>query len=164
MISIIAARSRNNVIGRNNDLPWYLPADLQHFKMLTLGKTVVMGRKTFESIVARINKPLPGRHNVVVTRSTDFAVEGVTVMHDVSRVAALEGEVFVIGGAQLYDQLIHLADRLYITEVHTVLDGDASFPKVDPSLWRETKCEKHQADEKNQFDFDFVVYERAHKS
>lgn len=158
MISIIVAKANNNIIGSKNELPWYLPADLRHFKAVTSGHTVVMVRTTYESIVARIGKPLPDRHNVVVTRDPVFTQPGVTVIHSIQAINEL-GDVFVIGGAEMYRQTIDMADRLYITEVHADIDGDTYFPILSAS-WQEISRESHRADEKNQYDYDFVVYER----
>lgn len=158
MISLIVAKSQNNVIGSKNDLPWYLPADLKHFKEITIGHTVVMGRTTFQSIVTRLNKPLPKRKNVVITRDESFDYAGVKVIHDIDSVKTL-GDVFVIGGAKIYEQTISLADKLYITEIHADIEGDTYFPNIDGS-WQETSRESHRADEKNQYDYDFVTYEK----
>ncbi len=157
MISLIVAKARNGIIGSNNDLPWYLPADLRHFKEVTMGHTVVMGRKTFESILQRLGKPLPDRKNVVITRDRLFSYPGVTIIHDVADISTL-GDCFVIGGAEIYRQTINMADRLYITEVHADIEGDTFFPDINSS-WKEISREQHQADDKNQFDYDFVVYE-----
>ena len=158
MISLIVAKARNGIIGSNNDLPWYLPADLRHFKEVTMGHTVVMGRKTFESILQRLGKPLPDRKNVVITRDQSFTYPGVTIIHDVNEISQL-GDCFVIGGAEIYGQTIDMADRLYITEVHADSEGDTFFPALDAS-WKEISRVQHQADDKNQYDYDFVVYER----
>lgn len=158
MISIIVAVSQGNVIGSKNDLPWYLPADLKHFKTVTNGKTVVMGRKTFESIVTRLGKPLPNRRNVVITRDAKFSYPGVEVIHSVADVKKL-GDVFVIGGAEIYRQTVEMAHVLYITQVKTNVEGDTFFPTLY-SKWREKTRESHKADDKNPFDYDFVVYER----
>ena len=158
MISLIVAVAENNVIGSNNDLPWRLSADLKRFKELTSGHTVVMGRKTFESIVKRLGKPLPNRKNVVVTRSP-FVYDGVTVLHDLNSVKNLDGEVFIVGGADIYAQTLFLAERLFVTEVKAHVLGDAYFPALEPEHWQEISRESHVKDEKNQYDFDFVVYE-----
>lgn len=157
-LQIIAAVARDGIIGSNNDLPWYLPADLRHFKEVTMGHTVVMGRKTFESILQRLGKPLPDRKNVVITRDRLFSYPGVTIIHDVADISKL-GDCFVIGGAEIYRQTIDMADRLYITEVHADIEGDTFFPDINSS-WKEISREQHQADDKNQYDYDFVVYER----
>ena len=159
MISLIVARAENGVIGSKNDLPWYLPADLKRFKELTTDNTVVMGRKTFESILARLGKPLPNRRSVVVTRRPDAAYEGADVIHDIEEIERMSGEVYIIGGAEIYKATLHMADKLYITEIKAHIDGDAHFPVLDPHEWRELSRESHKKDEKNQYDFDFVVYE-----
>lgn len=160
MLNYVVAKARNDVIGSKNDLPWYLPADLKHFKELTLGHAVVMGRKTFDSIVARLGKPLPGRTNVVVTRNQDFTYPGVTVLHDIESIYDLEGDVYNIGGAELFRATFDRADTLYVTEVHASIPGDTYFPVIDLAQWRETAREPHTADEKNPYDYDFVTYER----
>ena len=158
MLSIIVAKARNNVIGSHNDLPWYLPADLKHFKQLTTDHTVIMGRKTFESIVTRLGKPLPDRRSVVLTRDTGFLYTGVEVIHSVDSIRRFDN-AWIIGGAELYRQTIDLADQLYITDVHADIPGDTYFPLLGTE-WRETSRETHQADGANPFDYDFVVYER----
>ncbi len=158
MISCIVARAENGVIGSENDLPWYLPADLKRFKDLTTGRTVVMGRKTYESIVARLGHALPNRKNVVLTRQ-DITLPDASIIHAIDDVRKLE-DVFIIGGAEVYRAAFDLIDKLYVTEVHATVSGDAHFPAIDPAAWRETSRESHEKDEKNQFDYDFVVYER----
>lgn len=160
MIAMVVAMAEHNVIGQENGLPWYLPADLKHFKALTTGHTVVMGRTTFESIVARLHKPLPDRRNVVISRDRAYGYEGVEVVNDVSVALTLADDVFIIGGAQIYAATIEQADRLYVTEVHAVVPGDTYFPAIDPLLWQEVSREPHKADEKNKYDYDFVVYDR----
>lgn len=159
MISLIVARANNGVIGSRNDLPWYLSADLRRFKELTTGQTVVMGRKTYESILRRLGHALPDRRNIVLTRqAVDFP--DAEVIHDVRDIENL-GDVFVIGGAEVYAATIDLANRLYVTEVHADIEGDAHFPEIDPTMWREVSREPHTQDEKNQYDYDFVVYARS---
>jgi dihydrofolate reductase len=158
-ISLIAALARNRVIGRNNQLPWRLSADLQHFKTLTMGKPIIMGRKTFESI----GKPLPGRTNIVLTRERQFLAQGCVVVHDIDQalqVAAESDEVMIIGGANLYRQFLPRADRLYLTEVKAEVTGDTWFPDLDITGWTETERVSHQADEKNEYDYDFVILDR----
>ncbi len=159
-ISLIAAMADNGVIGRNNRLPWRLSADLQRFKALTMGKPIVMGRKTWESI----GRPLPGRTNIVVTRDVGYRAEGCVVVHSVDQaleVAAGSDEVMVIGGANLYQQLLGRADRLYLTQVRADVEGDAWFPGFDRAQWREVERESHSRDEKNEFDYAFVTLERS---
>ncbi len=158
-IALIAALARNRVIGRDNQLPWRLSADLQHFKALTMGKPIVMGRKTYESI----GKPLPGRTNIVVTRDENYNAEGCVVVHSIDEaLQAADGadEVMIMGGANLYSQLLPRADRLYLTEVQADVPGDAWFPELVASEWQELERESHPADEKNEFDYDFVVLAR----
>jgi dihydrofolate reductase len=161
-IALIWAMSENRVIGKENGLPWHLPADLKHFKAMTLGKPVIMGRKTFESI----GRALPGRENIVVTRRSGYQADGITVVNDpdealeVGRKAASGagvGEVMVIGGAEIYRLMMGRAQRLYITEIHGSFDGDARFPDFDPKDWVETSRAFHAAEGKDQPDYSFVV-------
>jgi dihydrofolate reductase len=153
MISLIAAVSENNCIGKKNALPWYLPEDLKHFKQITSGYTVLMGRKTWESIPAKF-RPLPNRKNIVITAQMDFSVPNdVEVYHTISE--ALEAhkneQIFIIGGGNIYIQTINLADTLYITHVHQTVDGDVFFPKIDKAVWREIERENFEK-------FSFVKY------
>lgn len=162
LLSIIAAMAGNRVIGIDNRLPWRLPADLAYFKALTLGHHMIMGRKTYESLPG--GKPLPGRTAVVVTRDPAYAAPGCVVAHslaDAVAACAEDGEVFFIGGADMYRQALEVAQRMYLTEVKTELEGDARFPEFDPAVWRETSRTHCRADEKNPYDYDFVVYERV---
>lgn len=162
-LSIIAALSTNNVIGRDNAVPWRLSTDLKRFKALTMGHHLIMGRKTYESV----GRPLPGRVNVVITRREDFAAEGVTVVHSLEEAirlaaAAGEGEAFIAGGAEIYQQSMHRADRMYLTRVHAEVEGDTLFPDFDDvSEWRLVDAEHFDADEKNEYPFSFLTYERA---
>lgn len=158
-IVLIAAVARNGVIGRDNQLPWRLKSDLQHFKATTTGSPILMGRHTWESL----GRPLPGRRNLVVTRNLEYAAPGAEVFD--SPEAALETmhgapRVFVIGGAELYRQILDQADRLLITEVWADVEGDAHFPEIDPACFEETRREEHSADPDNEHDFDFVEYRR----
>jgi dihydrofolate reductase len=162
MISLIAAVSDNNVIGYHRELPWRLPADMKYFVEKTLGNTIVIGRTTFELIIAaHAGKLLKNRKNVVLTTKPDYSYPGVLVIHGIDELKSLKGEVMVIGGAKVYEATITMADRLYITEVHTVVEGEAHFTPIDPNSWRETSRQSHLADESNQYDYDFVVYDRA---
>lgn len=161
LTSIIVAVSENGVIGKDNQLIWRLPDDLKRFKALTLGHPMIMGRKTFESI----GKPLPGRTSIVITRNTDFKADGVLVEHSLE--AALKAareiedqEVFIIGGGELYKQALPLTDKLYITEVNTVTDGDTFFEISNPEQWEEIERTVHQADERHIFSFNFVNYSK----
>jgi len=146
----------NLVIGKGNDLPWYLPEDLQNFKKLTLGKTVLMGRKTYESIVKRLGKPLPGRKNVIITRQADFTVpDGVLVfqsLDDAFKTLSAE-DVYVIGGAEIYKLALPSAQEMYMTHVRGNFEGDAYFPAVDWSQWEKVEEEKHEK-------FTFAKYKR----
>lgn len=160
VLSLIAAMDQHHVIGIQNRLPWHLPADLKHFKKLTMGKSIVMGRTTFESI----GKPLPDRRNIVITRSAEFRAPGCDIVHSIEQALALtqqEPEAMIIGGASLYAQTLPLAQRLYLTLVHTTLtDGDAFFPSVDWSDWVVVEREDHEADERNEFDFSFLTFDK----
>lgn len=143
-VSLIAAVARNGVIGRDGDLPWRIPADLRFFKQTTMGKPIVMGRKTFDSI----GRVLPGRTNIVVTRNADFAAKDAIIVASLDdAIAAADGadEVMVIGGAEIYRQAVARADRLYLTEVDAEPEGDAHFPEIDRSEWRETARTDHPA-------------------
>jgi dihydrofolate reductase len=156
IISLIAAMSKNRVIGINNTLPWHLPADLQHFKQLTLGHPIIMGRKTFESI----GHALPGRTNLIISRSKYPAPANCTVVNSIE--AAIDfckvlDELFFIGGAQIYEQAIQLADCLYLTEIDTEITGDAHFPEIDSAHWLETDRQHHQ---ELPYAYDFVTYNR----
>ena len=159
MICLIVAQAKNGVIGLKNDLPWQLSADLRRFKELTTGQTVLMGRKTYESITARLGHALPNRRNIVLTRQ-NIELPDAEVVHSLDEVSRL-GDLFIIGGAEVYRATIGMADRLYITEVKANIEGDAYFPAVDTGLWREVSREPRMKDEKNQYDFDFVIYERV---
>lgn len=159
-VSIIAAVARNGVIGRDGHLPWRLSDDLKHFKRVTIGKPIVMGRKTYASI----GKPLPGRENIVLTRDPQLQAEGCTVVHSVEEALKAAGnaeEVMVIGGAAVYAALLPQADRLYVTEVHAEVAGDVQFPDIDPTAWRERERSSHPADGRNEYAFDTVVLERT---
>jgi dihydrofolate reductase len=165
-IALIAAVAENGVVGRDNQLPWHLPGDLPYFKRVTLGKPVVMGRKTWDSI----GRPLPGRANIVVSRQAGLQLEGATVVADIESALALaadiaagEGaqELMVIGGAEIYALALPLAQRLYLTEVHAEVAGDAWFPPWNRADWQERSREYHSAAATNPYDFSFVVYERA---
>lgn len=149
-MNLIAAVADNGVIGAGNALPWRLPDDLRRFQALTMGHTLVMGRKTFDSI----GRPLRGRTTIVITRDRAFSREGVRVVHSVDEALAAPGELFIAGGAETYAQTIARATRLYITHVARAYDGDAHFPRIDPALWRAVERESHDG-------FSFVTYARA---
>lgn len=152
--SLICAVAKNNCIGINNKLPWNIPEDLKHFKDLTMGKTVLMGQKTFESILGYLGKPLPGRRTVVITNSPDFIPpEGVRVVHSLDEMfnSLKDEDVFVCGGASIYKQTVNSVDTLYITHVDQVVDGDVFFPEIDKNIWQEAEREDHEG-------FSFVKY------
>lgn len=159
-ISIVVAKSENNVIGYQNQLPWHLPADLKHFKMLTSGHPIIMGRKTFESI----GKPLPNRTNIIVTRDAHFSIANgyvCTSLHDAIKQASQEEtEIFIIGGAEIYQQSLSLVNKIYLTIVHAHIVGDTFFPTLDEYVWQETSREYFSADEKNNLPYSFVVLEK----
>jgi len=161
-VSLIVALSTNRVIGRDGGLPWYLPADLKHFKRTTMGHHLIIGRRTWEEV----GKPLPGRDMVVVTRSREFAAEGVQVARSVERaleIAAADDEPFIGGGAQIYRIALArgLVDRLYLTRIHAEVEGDTYFPELDLDEWVLRSEEHHEANEKNRFPYSFEVYERT---
>jgi dihydrofolate reductase len=158
-IALVAALARNGVIGRDNRLPWRLPADLQHFKQLTMGRPIVMGRRTWASL----GRPLPGRRNIVVTRDRAFRCDGCVVTHSIDEaLAAAAGseEVMIIGGAELYAQTLPQADRLYLTQVMADVEGDVRFPDFDTADWVEVERRACKADGKNEYDYQFVVLDR----
>ncbi|TCT25512.1 dihydrofolate reductase [Melghiribacillus thermohalophilus] len=161
MISLLVAMDQNRLIGRNNQLPWHLPEDLRYFKKTTMGHTIVMGRKTFESI----GKPLPGRENMVMSRNRNFQPEGCVVIHSWEPVMERNSrnpdqEIFVIGGQRLFEQAIAFADRMYITEIDEQFEGDTYFPAFDPSEWQLISKTKGKKDDQNPYDYSFCVYER----
>jgi dihydrofolate reductase len=163
MISVIVAASTNNVIGMQGGLPWRISDDLKRFKALTLGKPVVMGRRTYESI----GRPLPGRQNIVITRQAGFDAQGCDVVASPQEALAITGgaaEVFVIGGSEIYALFLPQANRLYLTRVHARIDGDAHFPDIDEKQWRLVDTEAHDASDANQFAFEFRTYERQDRS
>ena len=158
-LSLIVAMAKNHTIGINNTLPWRCPEDLKHFKALTMGHHMIMGRKTFDSI----GKPLPGRTTVVVTRNTDLQIEGCQMAHSLKAAIAAcagEDEIFIVGGAELYRQAITLADTLYITEIQQDVDGDAYFPEFDKNAWRETSRVVNSQITPQPLNFHFVTYRR----
>ncbi len=155
MIALIAAISENNCIGKSGTLPWYIPEDLKRFKKITTGHTVLMGRKTWESIPEKF-RPLPDRKNIVITRNTTYPVpRGVVLYHSVEDALKHEqGDIMVIGGAEIYAQSIDRADTLYITHIRTCIeDGTAFFPTIDRTIWKETDREEHEH-------FSFVTYKK----
>lgn len=159
MISFIVAMDRNRLIGSNNGLPWRLPADLKHFKAVTLGKPVIMGRNTYESI----GRPLPERHNIVVSRNAAFSAPGCTTVNSVPaalREAGAAQEIMVIGGAQLFAELLPQAQRIYLTQIDAQFPGDVWFPELDAGVWQEVARTDHAPDERNPYPYHFLILER----
>jgi dihydrofolate reductase len=159
-VSIIAAMAENRVIGRDNALPWRLPADLQHFKALTVGKPIVMGRKTWESLPGL----LPERPHIVVTNNPAYRAIGCTVVNSLDAALDAAGEVpeiMVVGGARIYEQALPLAQLIYLTQVHTEAEGDILFPALDLDLWHELEREHHPADENNPYPYTFLTLQRS---
>ncbi len=158
-LAIIVATDQQGLIGENNDLPWRLSADLQYFRRVTMAKPLIMGRNTHESI----GRPLPGRKNIIVTKNKSFHADGCTVVNSIDdALLACEDvdEVMVMGGASLYEQLLPIADKLYLTQVHASLAGDTWFPAWNKEEWSEISREDYQADGKNEYDYSFIVYEK----
>jgi len=160
-LSIIVAVANNNIIGQHNTLPWHLPEDLKRFKSLTMGHHIIMGRKTYESL----GRLLPGRSTVIVTRNKDYHVDGAIVVHSLQQALAVcqtDTEVFLIGGAELYEIGLQQADKIYLTEIHADFDGDAFLPAIDMTCWQETSRNQHKAT--NGLAFSYVSFERITKS
>mgnify|MGYP003384510690 CR=1 FL=1 len=165
ILSMIVATADNNIIGKDNTMPWHLPADLAYFKKMTLGKPIIMGRKTYESI----GRPLPGRRNIVISRDESYVAEGIDTVTSVEHALALvdgsDGsqavkEIMVIGGGAIYKHCLPNADRLYVTHIKAKVDGDTQFPNYDNASWQKTSSELRSSDEKNAYDLNFCVYER----
>lgn len=162
VLSIIVAASENRVIGRDNALIWHVSADLKRFRQLTTGHTVIMGRRTFESI----GRALPQRRNIVISRNPDFRAENCEVtgsLTDALKMVGMEDEVFIIGGGSVYNEIWKRADRLYLTLVHTVTEGDTFIPAVGPEEWEIIACQDFKAGEKDDFDYSFIDYRRIKK-
>ena len=160
-ISIIAAIGSNHVIGSEGKLLWHMPADMKRFKELTTGKTVIMGRRTYESI----GRPLPQRTNIILTRSKNFFADGCIVVNSLDEsmeLAENEDNIFVIGGASVYEQFLPHANKMYLTLIEHAFDGDTLFPNFDMLEWRETQREQHKKDDKNPYNYTFVTMERIH--
>lgn len=164
-LSVIAAASENNVIGRNNDLPWSLPDDMKFFRKTTSGSPIIMGRKNYESI----GRALPKRQNIVISRDPDLHIDGcdcVTSLEDAVRLAesGSPDEAFVIGGGQIYAQSMDLADKLYITRIHAEIEGDVYFPEISPDEWKLVSEEFHDKDDDHEYAFTFQIFERKPKN
>ena len=160
-LSMIVAHADNRIIGKNNDMPWHLPADLAYFKKITLGKPIIMGRKTYESI----GRPLPGRQNIVISRDENYQAAGIDSVTSVEQAISLAGvvdEVMVIGGGAIYAHCLPFANRLYITHIKSNIEGDTQFPEYDVvNDWQLTQSEQLSANENNVFDLDFCIYDRS---
>ena len=164
-IAAMVARAANGCIGRNNKLPWYLPNDLKYFKRVTFGKPIIMGRKTWESLKG----PLPGRANIVISRNVDYQAAGarlvgtleeaMTLANDIALIDGVD-EAVIIGGSEIYRLALPHIERLYVTEVHAVVEGDAFFPELDGTQWQEVGREDFSAEGANPYDYSFVVYQR----
>lgn len=160
ILSLVVAMAENNVIGKNGTMPWHLPADLRHFRAVTTGKSVIMGRKTYESI----GKPLPNRRNLVISRTPDFSALGcevVTSLDQALQACAGEAEVMIIGGGQIYAEALPRAQRIYLTRIQARIEGDTTFPDLTPSQWREVKRTMTPPDGKNAYACAFTVLERV---
>ncbi|WP_339833422.1 dihydrofolate reductase [uncultured Flavobacterium sp.] len=158
MLTLIAAASENNALGKDNDLVWHLPDDFKRFKALTSGHYIVMGRKTFESFP----KPLPNRTHVIITRQKNYEVpEGCIVVNSLTKAIEISPEneeIFIIGGGQIYKQSIEIADKIELTRVHTTVEADTFFPKIDEDVWEVIESEHHPKDEKHQYDFTYLTF------
>ena len=158
-IAAIVAMSENSVIGKQNTLPWHLPADLHHFKTTTMAKPILMGRKTYESI----GRALPGRCNIVITRDPSFQAPGCVVVNSIEgalEAASYSEEIFIIGGALLYEHMMPRIQRIYMTIIHHEFEGDTFFPVIDKAEWQERERETHQADEQNRYSYSFIILDR----
>ena len=163
LVSAIVAAAENNAIGKDNQLLWHLPNDLRFFKRTTSGHTIIMGRKTYESV----GKPLPNRRNMIITRQSGYAVEGAEVFHSLGAAlqhCAGEPEVFVVGGAEIYQQALPVVDCIYLTRVHAEIVGDSFFPTLDEKEWRLVSEDSHPADERHAHSYTFEVYERREQA
>lgn len=160
MINVIVAKASNNVIGAKNDLIWHLPNDLKHFKNLTSGHPIIMGRKTFESL----GRPLPNRTNIVVTRDKDWQAENIekefSLEKAIESAKKINDDIYIIGGGNIYKQAMEFADVLYITEVHHEFEGDTYFPEIDEEIWEEVARENFMKDEKHPYAYSYVTYKR----
>jgi dihydrofolate reductase len=160
MITIMAAIAENNALGKDNQLIWYLPADLKRFKKTTLNHVVIMGRKTFESL----GKPLPNRTNIIITRDKKYKAEGCVVVNSLTEALKaaknIDENPFILGGAEIYKQAMLFADKLDLTFVHHKFDADVFFPEIEKTIWKETSRSAYKADDKNKYDYSFITFER----
>jgi dihydrofolate reductase len=163
-ISIIVAVAENNVIGKDNTLIWHLPVDMKFFKDKTTGHCIITGRKNYESIPEKF-RPLPNRTNIVITRQTNYNASGAIIASSIEDAIEKakqknDDEIFIIGGAEIYKQCLPFVDKIYLTRIHHFFDGDAFFPELDPSEWRETQRIKGVTDDKNKYEHDFITLEK----
>ena len=161
MLKILVAFDENRVIGKNNALIWHLPADLKRFKALTTGHVIIMGRKTFESI----GRPLPNRTTIVISRQQDLNIEGVILAHSVEEAilkakSISRDDIFIVGGAEIYQLSLPLADQILVTQLHDIFEGDAFFPEISPAIWEVTEQERGVTDEQNAYQFSYITYAR----
>lgn len=159
MIALIWAMDENGVIGNKNQLPWHLPEDLKFFKKTTMSSPIIMGRKTWDSI----GRPLPGRKNIVITRNTSFSCEGCEVIHSIEELEQYRNDsqtVYVIGGAEIFSLVLPVADRLILTKIHAEFEGDTYFPSINWGEWKQISSEKGLRDEKNPYDYEYLIYDR----
>ena len=161
MLKILVAFDENRVIGKNNALIWHLPADLKRFKALTTGHVIIMGRKTFESI----GRPLPNRTTVVISRQQDLKIEGVILAHSVEEAilkakSISRDDIFIVGGAEIYQLSLPLADQILVTQLHDIFEGDAFFPEISPAIWEVAEQERGITDEQNAYQFSYITYAR----
>jgi dihydrofolate reductase len=161
LVSMIVAAAENGTIGKDGDMPWRLPADLKNFKRITLGHTIIMGRKTWDSI----NRVLPGRQTVIVTRQVGYRVDGAIVVGSLEEALTATDDVspFVVGGAEIYRLALPLVQKIYLTQVHAEIKGDTFLPEIDFSQWKKLESTRYSADAKNSHDFSFVVWEKTHR-
>lgn len=160
MITLVVAKNENNVIGEDNQLIWHLPNDLKHFKQITSGHPIIMGRKTFESV----GKPLPNRTNIVITRNKSWKAEDVLVVYSLEEAIEIgqkiDEQIFIIGGGVIFELSMKVADAIELTQIHNHASGDSFFPAIDPKIWQEISREDFEKDGKNPFDYSFIRYER----
>lgn len=160
MVSLIVAHADQNVIGFKGSMPWHLPDDLKHVKRLTEGNTIVMGRKTYDSI----GRPLPNRRNVVMTRDKNFTAEGVDIIHSVDEIKSLDGKVFIFGGSNIYKETMHLVDEMYVTRIYETFGGDTFFPEYDINEWTVSDRETGEVNTRNKYPHEFIHYVRKTQS
>lgn len=161
MLKILVAFDENRVIGKNNALIWHLPADLKRFKALTTGHVIIMGRKTFESI----GRPLPNRTTIVISRQQDLKIEGVILAHSVEEAilkakSISRDDIYIVGGAEIYQLSLPLADQILVTQLHDIFEGDAFFPEISPAIWEVAEQERGITDEQNAYQFSYITYAR----